>query len=48
MKEFANLDCSKGTHHVEFNASSLNSGIYYYMLKAGNNTVSRKMVLLNK
>ncbi len=37
---------SSGRYAVEFNASSLSSGIYYYRLKAGNFTQIKKMILL--
>ena len=36
-----------GTYEVEFNASNLSSGVYYYVVKAGDNFVqSKKMMLL--
>lgn len=35
-----------GNHSVEFNASSLPSGIYIYKLASGNFTVSKKLILL--
>jgi hypothetical protein len=36
-----------GTHEVLFDASPLNSGVYFYTLKSGNNFVqTRKMILL--
>lgn len=35
-----------GVKEVEFNASNLASGIYYYTLKAGNQTDTKKMVLV--
>ena len=41
-----NLDCSKGTHQAELNASSLNSGIYYYTLKIDGYAISRKMICI--
>jgi photosystem II stability/assembly factor-like uncharacterized protein len=36
-----------GTHEVQFNASNLSSGIYFYVIKAGEKFVqTRKMILL--
>lgn len=41
-----NKDMESGEHLVKFNASSLSSGIYFYMLKADNNVATKKLVLL--
>jgi hypothetical protein len=35
-----------GEYEVEFNGSSLPSGIYFYQLKAGQYSETRKMVLI--
>ena len=35
-----------GIHSVSFNASGLNSGVYYYKVTAGNHTSVKKMVLM--
>ncbi len=35
-----------GTHSVEFDGSSLNSGIYYYTLEANGMSLTRKMILM--
>ena len=35
-----------GEHEIEFNASGLGSGVYFYTLKAGNFIQSKKMLLL--
>ncbi len=48
-KEVATLvneEKSAGKYEVEFNASSLVSGIYFYQLKAGDFVDTRKMILL--
>lgn len=37
----------KGTMTINFNASNLASGIYFYKLKAGNYTESKKMAFVN-
>ena len=37
---------SAGTYQVEFNASSLNTGVYYYTLTAGSYTETKKMMLM--
>ena len=41
-----NEDKPAGTYSVEFNATSLPSGIYFYKLEAGNFIQTKKMVLL--
>jgi|WetSurMetagenome_2_1015567.scaffolds.fasta_scaffold01553_13 photosystem II stability/assembly factor-like uncharacterized protein len=35
-----------GNYKIEFNASSLTSGVYYYQIKSGNFTQTKKMILL--
>jgi hypothetical protein len=35
----------RGAHELSFDASSLDSGIYFYRLKSGDNTSIKKMVL---
>ena len=35
-----------GEYEVEFNASELGTGIYFYQLKAGNLVKTKKMMLL--
>jgi hypothetical protein len=35
-----------GSYEVEFNASSLPSGVYFYQLKAGSYIETKKMILM--
>jgi enediyne biosynthesis protein E4 len=35
-----------GKHSFNFNASGFNSGVYFYTLKAGNYTATRKMIIM--
>ncbi len=51
VAELLNSEISAGIHHIDFNASSLSSGTYFYVLEAnGNNssnfTSTKKMILL--
>lgn len=41
-----NEELSAGEHEVKFDATGLPSGIYFYQLKAGNNTETNKMILM--
>ncbi len=41
-----NANQAQGTYQVTFDASNLSSGVYFYTLKAGNYTVTKKMMLL--
>ncbi len=41
-----NEEQEKGFHKVDFNASALTSGVYFYRLKAGDFIESKKMILL--
>lgn len=45
ISSLVNETKSKGTYEVEFNAIGLSSGIYFYQLKAGNYTETKKMIL---
>ena len=48
-KEIATLvndNLSAGKHEIDFNASKLSSGIYFYTLNAGSFVSSKKMVLI--
>ncbi len=46
VSELVNSEFSAGIHNVKFNASKLASGIYFYNIKAGEFTQTRKMMLL--
>jgi hypothetical protein len=35
-----------GYHSINFNASKLSSGVYFYSIKAGDFSATRKMILL--
>ncbi len=41
-----NDNLSSGTYEVDFNASGLSSGVYFYSIKTGNNSISKKMLLV--
>jgi len=46
VKELVNSDLVKGYHKVDFNASELSSGMYFYSLEADNMKLIKKMVLV--
>ena len=46
VAELANGEIEAGTYDINFNASQLSSGIYFYRLQAGNFIESKKMILL--
>jgi hypothetical protein len=41
-----NKEQTHGNYAVQFDASNLTSGVYFYTLRAGSFTTTRKMVLL--
>jgi hypothetical protein len=41
-----NEEKESGYHTVEFNASTLPSGVYFYQLQAGEYTAVKKMILI--
>ncbi len=41
-----NKNQKPGKYEIEFNAALLSSGTYFYQLKAGSYTNTRKMILL--
>ena len=46
VKELVNGVQINGKHKATFDGSSLNSGVYFYKLKAGNNSIVKRMVLI--
>ena len=46
VAEVLNKDMDKGEYTVGFKADNLASGVYFYRLKMGDETLSRKMILL--
>ncbi len=46
ITELAGQDYVAGMHSVMFNASGYASGIYYYSLTAGNQSVTKKMIII--
>jgi len=46
IEELVNSDLSAGYHRVNFNASNLASGIYFYSIQAGDYTNVKKLILL--
>jgi hypothetical protein len=46
VKDLVNKQQSAGAYEVNFNASNLSSGVYYYKLSAGDYTAMKKMIFL--
>ena len=46
VAELINEKQTEGLHQVTFNAANLSSGVYFYSIKAGSFTSTKKMVLL--
>jgi hypothetical protein len=46
IKTLVNEKQTPGNYSVNFNASDLSSGIYFYSLSTGNFTETKKMILL--
>ena len=46
VKTLVNEVQNSGIHEVEFNASNLSSGVYFYTLKAGSYSATKKMIFM--
>jgi len=46
LQSLVNGTMNAGVHSVNFDASSLSAGVYYYTLEAGNSIMSNKMILV--
>lgn len=46
VKNLVNKNLNKGKYSVPFDADDLNSGVYYYRMKAGNKILTKKMILV--
>jgi hypothetical protein len=46
VAKLVNQEQSAGTYNIDFNASHLSSGVYFYQLKTGNYLQTKKMILL--
>jgi len=45
VAEVLNQEMTSGSYEVNFDASKLSSGVYFYTIKTGNYTASKKMIL---
>ena len=41
-----NTELEAGFHEINYNASKLTSGVYFYTIKAGNFSQTKKLILL--
>lgn len=46
VAELVNNTMSAGNYSIEFNASNLSSGIYFYTLQFNNTKLTNKMILI--
>jgi len=46
VAELINKEMNAGNHSINFNASNLSSGIYFYRISAGKFTETKKMILI--
>jgi hypothetical protein len=43
----ANADIDAGYHEIQFNATNLASGVYFYRIQAGSCVETKKLMLMN-
>jgi glucuronoarabinoxylan endo-1,4-beta-xylanase len=48
VAQLVNGNVAAGVHEVSLNATHLSSGVYYYVIRAGNNFVETKKMMLLK
>ena len=46
VKTLLDTELERGNHKIEFNAFGLSSGIYFYQMKTGGLTITKKMIVL--
>jgi len=46
VKELVNSQYKTGAHNINFDGSSLNSGMYFYKLNTPNNSLTKKMLMI--
>jgi hypothetical protein len=46
IKTLLNEYKQAGTYEIEFDASNLISGVYFYSIQAGNYTATKKLILI--
>ena len=46
IQNLVNQNMKAGNHSINFNASNLNSGVYYYTLQTAQKSITKKMILI--